>query len=384
LQSLYSARLIRAYLGASNGNRFTTAQTNPKAASAAEPVPGDGVDHETYYKNDLAPIHIINITLNQTVDPSEQLTQRDRKGRPMAVLPKGFTIGSTYHRFAFKDEDKDNPQPLTIGQWIGISGAAVTTGLGRATSVGTSLALGLANLRLGMWWPSLSRTDRDKLPRQLLGHVFKTQQYLYYEMTARFFGRNREWQYLSDGGHFENTAVYELLREERNCRVIVVCDNGADADYEFGDLAGLIRLARIDYRLHIELDERICSHKSLGSLFGTPSHFSNKRASNQPDDVCAMMYDVRSCTKDDSQILAKMIVVKPCIVGFAPTDVQQYARTHETFPNETTADQFFDEAQWESYRQLGFVIGHRLFGNHPNGLGRDLWEYVVSSLSNGP
>jgi hypothetical protein len=35
-------------------------------------------------------------------------------------------------------------------------------------------------------------------------------------------------------------------------------------------------------------------------------------------------------------------------------DVQQYAKVHPTFPHETTANQFFDEPQFESYRNLGF------------------------------
>ena len=35
-------------------------------------------------------------------------------------------------------------------------------------------------------------------------------------------------------------------------------------------------------------------------------------------------------------------------------DIRQYADIHETFPHETTADQFFDEDQFEAYRHLGY------------------------------
>ena len=37
-------------------------------------------------------------------------------------------------------------------------------------------------------------------------------------------------------------------------------------------------------------------------------------------------------------------------------DIRQYADSHEGFPHETTADQFFDENQFEAYRHLGYKV----------------------------
>jgi hypothetical protein len=48
-----------------------------------------------------------------------------------------------------------------------------------------------------------------------------------------------------------------------------------------------------------------------------------------------------------------LIYLKPTIVGDEPVDVANYARTHAAFPHESTAEQWFDEAQFESYRMLG-------------------------------
>ena len=45
------------------------------------------------------------------------------------------------------------------------------------------------------------------------------------------------------------------------------------------------------------------------------------------------------------------------LTGREPVDVLQYHAQHPDFPHETTADQFFDEAQWESYRRLGEFVG---------------------------
>ena len=40
-------------------------------------------------------------------------------------------------------------------------------------------------------------------------------------------------------------------------------------------------------------------------------------------------------------------------------DIDAYARTHADFPNETTADQFFDEDQLEAYRELGMEVAEQ-------------------------
>ncbi len=56
-----------------------------------------------------------------------------------------------------------------------------------------------------------------------------------------------------------------------------------------------------------------------------------------------------------------MVVIKPTLTGDEPADVLHYHGEHPAFPHESTADQFFDEAQWESYRKLGEHIATKLF-----------------------
>jgi hypothetical protein len=384
LQMLYGARLTRAYLGASNRRRFMPSK-NQSNRSAAEPIPGDQIPHEKYYANDvLAPVHLINVTLNQTIDPAEQLVQRDRKGKPLAVTPNGFSIDG--EAFAFVDDpnasvnDGKGSQRYTIGQWIGISGAAFTTGLGRSTSLGVSLALGLANVRLGMWWSSGYGRDTRDLGKQWFKRVFRTQTFLVYELLAMFHGMRREWQYLSDGGHYENTAVYELLRPERGVKVIVVCDNGCDPLYQFGDLANLIRLARIDYRLEILVDTKAAAHPDLKTYFGVPADF---RVTEEPSDKCALLldvYDRRPAPEGNpGAIICRIILLKPRLLPSMPVDLREYQKTHPAFPQEPTADQFFDEAQWESYRCLGYHIGRRIFGSGKDEIGPPLWKYLEAA-----
>lgn len=48
-----------------------------------------------------------------------------------------------------------------------------------------------------------------------------------------------------------------------------------------------------------------------------------------------------------------MLYIKPTIAENVPRDVLAYRETHSVFPDQSTADQWFDESQFESYRRLG-------------------------------
>jgi hypothetical protein len=375
LQYFYASRLTRAYLGASNWHRFAD---KGKASSAAEPMAGDQLTMDRYYKGGiqtLAPIHIINVTVNKTVDPTEQLVQRDRKGLPLAVLPWGLSL----------DGRMVTPFPthsLNVGQWIATSGAAFSTGIGRETSLGMSLLMGAANVRLGIWLDTgLGSAGSGNIPfllgqrkapewlRTGLGGLFKTQRYLSYELRGRFFGTDRKWQYLSDGGHFENTAIFELLRPERQVDQIFACDNGADPDYEFSDLGNLIRLAKIDLGVDIVftdpllLDDGNPLRKVLGCAAdfrryeSKPAPAAGTKPATDEASPCALLLYALLPQRRVTQI----VLLKPNVTRSAPLDVREHACTHAAFPQDTTADQFFDEAQWESYRALGYWQGQAIF-----------------------
>lgn len=368
-QSLYSARLTRAYLGASNGERFAQPadRTSPALRSVAEPHPSDQLSHEAYYgSNECAPLHIINVCLNQTSDRSEQLVQRDRKGKPLAVLPGGFMVDGVPYPFK-QNLTTELGRSLSIGEWISVSGAAFTTGLGRTTSLGLSLLLGLANMRLGRWWPSgVEQANPQQigwLERMAL-KIFPTQIHLCYEFLARFHGLHRRWQYLSDGGHFENTGIYELLRRERAVNLIVACDCGADPRYEFGDLANLIRLARIDMGIEIVVDRDAAEDRALKPAFGVPEDFAAAVTAGTRPEKCAVLLKAYQPgqNKDTDPPATWIVLLKPAPISGIPWDLSEYAVAHPAFPQEPTSDQFFDEAQWESYRRLGLEIGRRVFG----------------------
>jgi len=55
-----------------------------------------------------------------------------------------------------------------------------------------------------------------------------------------------------------------------------------------------------------------------------------------------------------------LVLVKPNTSDALPVDLANFKANHPRFPQETTADQFFSEAQWESYFRLGQSLGEPL------------------------
>lgn len=416
---LYAARLTRAYLGASNPARQAGV-----GLRLADPVEGDGVEMNAYRPFDHGgPLHIVNVTLNETAEGKHQTECRDRKGLAMAVGPAGLSIGHAghalwgqkgghsdfssvepiqtqkgrFHLLASAKGGGHKVEPLGIGQWVAISGAAFSTGIGAKTSLSTSLLMGMINIRLGYWWNSeIKPSARDgvrtsPILTRRLGEFFTSalpvQSYLLDEFLARFHGPARERWYLSDGGHFENTAAYELIR--RRVPFILICDDGRDTDYSFEDLANLIRLVRTDFGAEISFfnREQIQKHvpTHLQSAIGTLDQLRLHNPSGEPKlDTADGSTSAERCRVHATLAAISyretpegqpcqpgrrpdgiLLIIKPSLTGDEPLDVVQYKHSHLDFPQESTMDQYFDEAQWESYRKLGEHIGRTIFGPAP-------------------
>jgi hypothetical protein len=439
LHAIYSARLTRAYLGASNPARVSAVG---EAQSITRVVPDDNIFPQEYWRGPHdpasapgaapeapadaapctkgAPIHLINVTINETVDGRSQIQQQDRKGTGLAIGPCAFSVGVRHHAmFASHRARMTGGRPgavtvaparpdtyrvfaslargswtgaeeLTIGQWVGISGAAFSTGLGSRTSLGLSILCGLANVRLGYWWKSGVEPPLDGQFqggwRRIVRALFPLQDFLIAEFLSRFSGTARTRWYLSDGGHFENMGGYELIR--RRLPRMVIVDAEADPEYRFEGLANLVRKARLDFGAEIhfltaaELDTTLAeSHRWL---FGTLEELRRGQWAQEPvvdpetgrprvgldDPVDQTRYSrahaaLATVTWADEADVAWLVYLKPTLTGDEPPDVSQYHRAHPPFPQETTGDQFFDEAQWESYRMLGFVIADAVFAPAP-------------------
>ena len=164
---------------------------------------------------------------------------------------------------------------------------------------------------------------------------------LRYLVMELFGGANDKSSYLaiSDGGHFENLAAYELVK--RQCRVIIISDAECDPKLQFEGLGTLIRMCKVDFGAVIDIN--VGSIRPAGD-----STWSNNRCA-----VGKIKY------ADGSH--GTLIYLKASISGSEDTSVLQYKDGHPTFPHESTGNQFYGEDQFESYRTLGCDIAGKTF-----------------------
>src|SRR5574337_385665 len=225
--------------------------------------------------------------------------------------------------------------PILLGETMAISGAAASPNMGYHSSPPLAFLMTIFNVRLG-WWCGNPRYDgawRKSQPGLGLLYLLK-------ELLGLTDNKSR-FVYLSDGGHFENLGVYELVR--RRCGTIVVGDAGCDPDGTFDDLGNAVRKIRVDLGISIDIDPSSIKNNTQACVVGT-IRYADKDGPGAPD--------------------GKLLYIKPTLFGKLPADVANYktAPGSSRFPHESTADQWFDENQFESYRMLGYYTITRQIG----------------------
>lgn len=348
LHHFYAARLARAYLGAGNPKRGVTWSANPATSPdlkrVDEVVQGDDMQWPDYQPHiHGGPLHLVNVTVNQTQFSADSDFQPDRKGWNLAVGPAGFNLG----RGVWKPLGWNHCEPTRLGTWIAASGAAFSTGAGARTGLGFSALLGLLGVRLGYWWRAGDSQQPRRNPNLLTA--------LWGEVTGQFNPDQSNYWYLSDGGHFENCAAYELIR--RRLKRIVVADCGADPQYGFEDLANLVLKARLDFAAEITL----LSSEDLNGLWGNQADLRALFAApSQMEDRSGPGLLLARVAYPDDPVPGWMVIVKPRLPAELPVDLANYALNETRFPQQSTLDQFYDESQWESMRKLGRLQGEQL------------------------
>ncbi len=371
LHNMYAARLARAYLGAANPERFggedalqaSAADTSPEALSDVTAVDdSDDVPLRAHRPTEQGgPIHLINVCLNQTRGHQTRLYNADRKGVPMVLSGYGIDVGH---------------KPLPAGtldgigglaRWVGISGAAASPGAGVNTTPGWAALLFLAGARLGYWLnlgdahAALERGMAARAPRWWELRFAKMLR-LYAEFRAAYAGPLTPDWYLSDGGHFDNTGVHPLL--QRQLDLIVLADCGADPKFEYADLENLVRKARIDFGADIEFYESKEANRRFGPAegqFARLSYVSPQELLNNTEARGVLL--ARILYRADAHGRRRegtLLVFKPNLHTLLDVDILAYAKRRRDFPQQSTGDQFFDEAQWESYHRLGEDFGSEL------------------------
>ncbi len=356
---MYRNRIIRAYLGASRTAKqdpipagepdapptATPVQKhlNPKSTRERHPFTGFDPD-DNFPLHELPvgrPLHIINMALNLV--GGKELAWQERKAasftasrlhcgnRQLGYRPSERYGGS--QKIAWHKPAGPSDHAISLGTAIAISGAAASPNMGYHSSPIVALLMTIFNARLG-WWLGNPGKAGERSWR------FAGPRFALKPLLAEASGSTTDeypYIYLSDGGHFENLGIYEMVL--RRNRFIVAVDASADDQFQFEDLGNAIRKIRID--LGITIDVQVSSFREKGGATVRCAYGKIEYWRIDNDSV------------EDAGMVGHLLYVKPRICGEEPADIANYATAHPEFPHESTADQFFSESQLESYRMLG-------------------------------
>ena len=364
MHSFYRNRLTRCYLGASNKNR--------------NPSPITGFDERD--SNDLAickltpaggypgPMPIFCCTMNITT--GEDLAWQERKAASFAFTPlySGYTVGWTEWRKnlsfnGFVPTAALYPGGPNVATAVAASGAALSPNWGYHTQPATAFLMTMFDVRLGLWVPNPRRSPAAgkrvdaptgeippaspgfapfRLLSELMGSVDDTSKYVY----------------LTDGGHFDNMGLYELVR--RRCYRIVICDAEEDGNYSYEGIGAAIRKCRIDFGAAIDLNLAGLSPNTESKL--SPAHIVRgtitypETVPGEEGEVIYIKASLTSRAQGWGPLPAKGSVELPDV----PAMLQNYKLQHPDFPHDSTAEQWFTESQFESYRRLGQRVVARI------------------------
>jgi hypothetical protein len=352
MHAVYRNRLVRAFLGTARDQ------------ATRRPDPFTGFDEDDNPRlaglTRTGPLYpVVNMTLNITT--GERGAWSERKGASFVATPQWCGSGALNgnqgayvptQAFGGMETDYDldgKDQGIHLGSVVTISGAAASPNWGYHSSPLIALLMTLFNVRLGAWYANPTKVSADDLqlskPKDSISAMLN-------ELT----GTAREDDqaiYLSDGGHFENLGVYEMLK--RRCRRIMVIDAGQDEACAFFDLGMMIRKAEIDLPVKIDL--------ATTGLASRATIEAGKAAGARGFAFGTVTYYLSDGTIETGEIA----YLKPTLLPDVPTSVAAYASGSLPFPHETTADQFFSESQFESYRALGAFQGGKLVAALPPG-----------------
>lgn len=307
MHSYYRSRLAEAFL--------------PEVASGGHPH--DATRHPLLFRlteveaSTGGPFQIINTTLNTTSSTDSRL--RARNGDNMVLTPLYCGSSATgYRRTANYLRGQ-----LTLSTAFSVSGAAVDPDTYATRSRSVSFLMALLNVRLGIWV-----ANPRHAPRRLRWPAWYV--LMLREMLGVGLSEKETHVHLADGGHFENLGLYELLR--RRCRYIIVSDAGADPDTTLADLGQAVQRARADFGAEVDL----CAD---------PLFHSGQGLRRQAHLVGNVLY------ADGTH--GEILYLKALLRENLGADIYAYWRTNPEFPNQPTANQFYGELQFDSYRELG-------------------------------
>jgi hypothetical protein len=337
LHGLYRNRLIRAFLGASRSSD-PDRLTNPLTGFDEKDNVALSELWPNRYKDNTVPPQLLVVNCALNILASTELAWQERKALSFTATPRSAGAGALDQQKGFYRRTNEYADNLSLGTAITISGAAVSPNMGYHSSPAMSVLMTFFNVRLGAWLGNPGPAGSRVYAKQ--GPVFSIKPLV--QEALGLTTEDKSYVYLSDGGHFENLGLYEMIR--RRCRYIVVSDAGCDPTITFEDLGNAVRKISIDMSVKIEFDHlKIAPRKDPPAL--EPSYAIGR-----------IRYP------EENAPIGHLIYIKPTYQGIEPASVRSYAATNPAFPHEPTTDQLFGESQFEAYRALGEFIVYSIDG----------------------
>jgi hypothetical protein len=340
IHRMYRDRLMEAFL------------PDPTAVGRRQWQPAHGADRG-YLKDmcvdeDAGPFHVINTHV--ILSASSYAYFRGRGGDNFIFSP--LYCGSEATRWIPTSQYCNGK--MTLATAMAISGAAVNPNTGVAGRGPTrnrlaSFMLALFNIRLGYWVPNPNARPPLKA---IVRHLWPNLLFPGLRQGLLGQGHHTRTGYLevTDGGHFDNTGLYELIR--RKLGVIVLSLASADPKYQFDDLADVIERVRVDFGAFIHIPDCLQNAVPTDPCTSSPGLGGGLKTGRSGYSVGEIEYH------DGSK--GTLIVLKSVLRPDVPIDVLQYAMSNAVFPNQATADQFFDERQFEAYREVGYAVCRKM------------------------
>jgi hypothetical protein len=288
------------------------------------------------------PYHIVNTNIILIDSP---VTRFRKRGGDNFIISRLYCGSDATGWRSTKNFQKKGSRGITLATAIATSSAALNpnagvSGEGATRNSIVSILLSILNLRLGYWTTNPIANPLPFPPNFFVPGMTS-------ELLRTGLSEKRTNIQLSDGGHFENLALYELIR--RKLGLIILTDGGADPKFNFDDLANVVEKVRVDFNAKITFDNKEFDLEKLLPRSAGKSKFIKKY------DIAENGFAVANIEYHDKSE-GKLIYIKLAMVNGLPTDVYSYKGVHPEFPHQSTADQFFDEKQFEAYRELGYYI----------------------------
>jgi patatin-like phospholipase len=272
-----------------------------------------------------APYHLINCTLNLQGSTSPSLAGRHSD---FFLLSRHF-VGANTTGYCRTEEIERFDKHLDLGTAMAISGAGLSPNAG-TQSVGPLIFLfTLLDLRLDYWLPNPALVrDRSALAQVRLRTALGPTA-LFREAFGLLDAHGAHVN-VSDGGQIENLAVYELLR--RRCRLIICVDASEDSDMSCPCLADLLRYARIDFGIEIDIN---IDPLRRGPTGDSAAHW------------------VTGAIHYGANETGHFVYIKASVSGDEPQAVRDFRYRDPAFPQDPSSNQSYPESQFEAYRALG-------------------------------